>query len=219
MNLKILPLLALAAFPVLAQDKWQVALGFNHLDQDRQDYAGTNLAGANSLINFKRESRTVPSVLVGYRIKDFAKSDLTLSGEYLFRAGYDASMTSAGTGLANSYGTVQKHYFAPGLMWNFHPTVDLGVGLQYRFERLRSDLTAPATSTNHDRPWLNLYLGYTFQSQAQVKPFVALRSSAALSTTSAPANGSDLATEWGQRRLLRSMGGDVESSLQVGVRF
>jgi hypothetical protein len=76
MNFKILSLLALAVIPALAQDRWQVGLGFNSLDQDRQDYLGTD-----ALTNFKREGRTVPSVQVGYRAAEFAKSDLTVSAE------------------------------------------------------------------------------------------------------------------------------------------
>jgi hypothetical protein len=104
-------------------------------------------------------------------------------------------------------------------MWNFHPGMDLGVGLQYRFERLRVDLDPYSTSTSYDRPWLNIHLGYSFQTQARLKPYVALRSSAALSTTHAPGRLADLESAWGQKKLLRSMAGDVESSFQVGVRF
>jgi hypothetical protein len=219
MDFKTLPLLALLAVPGLAKEKWQVGLGFNTTESDWIEYVGSN---PTSLTNLKRDRRTVPSLQVGYQIKDFGHSDLSLTAEYQFKSGYDLNLTrlvAGAGGVDGAHGKMTKSYFAPGVMWNFHPTVDIGLGLQYRFERLQGEIASIDTHTNYNRPWLNLYLGYTFQNQSKVKPFVALRSSAALMTTNAPGYLSDLNAAWGQNKLLRSMAGDYESSIQVGVRF
>jgi hypothetical protein len=178
---------------------------------------------SNSLTSFKREGETAPSLQVSYRVKEYAHSDLTLTGEYQFNKSSDTSMISRGTSAAANFdgsGKLDRQFFAPGVMWNFHPTIDIGVGLQYRFERLHAHggtLGGEITS-NWDRPWFNFYLGYTFQNLAKVKPYIAVRSSAALVTAKAPALA-DLNTDWGQGKLVRSMAGDVESCIQLGVRF
>jgi hypothetical protein len=95
--------------------------------------------------------------------------------------------------------------------------VDYGFGLQYRFARLESD----QVSVRHDRPWANAYLGYTFKNMGQVRPFVALRWSVALSQQGRPGglNNPLQATTGYQKDMLRYLEGNQDSSLQVGVRF
>jgi len=218
MKFTILPLLALAALPTLAQDRWQAALGFNQIDTERQDYFTASGIGAGAMATFKRESATAPSLQLGYRIKDFTSSDLVLTGEYQFEKTYGAKATAIGVSPGRSIitqedGKIRKSFFAPGIMWNWHPVVDLGIGLQYRFERLKADFVDIGVCADYDRPWLNATVGYTFRTGARVRPFVALRTSAALVTTKAPDRVDDLP------RMLKSVAGDAEACLQLGVRF
>ena len=221
MKFKILPLLVLAALPAMAQERWQVGIGFNGWTSTREDYAS-----ANTLVNFKKNSRVVPGLQAGYTFKHFTGSDLSATAEYQFNssAGFSAigrgTSPGGGSAVVNRNGKMEKSFFAPGIQWNFHPHIDLGLGLQYRFERLHAYDNTGSTSTNNDRPWLNLYWGYTFKTEARVKPFVAFRSSFALSFTSSPGTvGEIFNTDGGEKRLMRSMAGDSEGNFQVGVRF
>jgi hypothetical protein len=218
MNFKVIPLLALATLPALANEKWQVGLGFNHTDAVQQDYVANT-----SLTRCRQESETAPSLQAGYRFKEYAHSDLTVTGEYQFSTSSNTRVNSRGTTPAANFdgsGKLDKAFLAPGIMWTFHPTIDIGLGLQYRFERLHAhgDATGGGTTASWDRPWFNFYLGYTFQNLAKVKPYIAVRSSAALVTARPPALA-DLNSDWGKKRLMRSMAGNVESCFQVGVRF
>jgi len=104
-------------------------------------------------------------------------------------------------------------FFAPGIQWDSHRPFDYGIGVQYRFERLKFD---DGESASNNRAWLNLHGGYTFRQVQTVKPFLALRLSAALSKTNPPGQ---LASNDDVKTLAKYLEGDREVSLQLGVRF
>ena len=126
-------------------------------------------------------------------------------------------MNVPNSGYANGKTTrpFRAEFWAPGVQWNMHNVVDWGLGLQYRFAKLKSE----DTRANNNRPWLNAYVGYTFKTSSPVKPYIGLRSSVAFTSVRKP----DWATLGdggnGDRQLLRSLEGGQETSIQVGMRF
>jgi hypothetical protein len=219
MKLSILPLAALLALPAPAQDflareRWQFGFGLNFHPEVQVE----SRSGANQYLRYTRKDAGTPSLLASVRVLDLAKSCFSLTGEYQFQHRADVEVTNInGTVAAPGGASTQafrSHAWAPGVSWDFRRTLDFGFGLQYRFARLENDLA----KETYNRPWVNAYLGYTFPARTQVKPFVALRQSAALAHTDNVAL-STLGTDAGQKRLLRAMDADAVTSLQVGVRF
>ena len=219
MKTATLPLAVLLALPASAQDllareRWQFGFGLNLHPEVRVECQN----GASQYLRYTRKDAWTPSLLAGVRVLDMDHSYLSLTGEYQFRHRADVEITNInGTATApggDSTQAFRSQAWAPGVSWDFRRTLDFGFGLQYRFARLENDLARE----NYNRPWINAYLGYTFPARTQVKPFVALRQSVALTRTDNVAL-STLGTDAGQKRLLRAMDADAVTSLQVGVRF
>lgn len=220
----LLGLLGLFGAPAMAQDPdqpWQVGLGLTFQASATRSLDAGNLPLHGSL---KRAQRLVPSLHAGYRFHSFAHSDLTFTGEYQFRSTQDVhgALTTfrgpagSGTPLA---GTFQSYYHAPGIQWNFHQVVDCGFGLQYRFTQLRGGGAGMEASTRYDRPWLVGYVGHTASGGERLKPYVALRVAMSPVSQRTPSYADVLAGRGGQERLLKSMAGNTEISVQAGVRF
>jgi len=217
-------LLGLLAVPALAQDPdkpWQVGLGLSFQASETETPGSGSLPMHGSL---KRAQRLVPSLHAGYRFHSFAHSDLTFTGEYQFRSTQDVNgalttvqgSTVRGTPVA---GRFQSYYHAPGIQWNIHQVVDYGFGLQYRFTQLRGGSGGTEASTRYDRPWLVGYVGHTASGGERLRPYVALRLAVSPMSQRTPSYADVLAGRGGQERLLKSMAGNTEISLQAGVRF
>jgi hypothetical protein len=214
---QIVPLmLGMLALPALAQDRWQVGVGLNFNPAETVKYEGS---GTNAVfMDLKRADKWVPAIHAGYRVYDFAHSDLSVTAECQFKSSFSL------TGTKNARGSqrvelserASSRFIAPGVQWNFHRAVHFGFGLQYRFTRLESEDATVRTS--YDRPWLLGYVGYTFRQGEAVKPYVALRLAASPVTTNAPSHAA-LAGRDGRVQLMKSLAGNAELSLQAGVRF
>jgi hypothetical protein len=195
----LLVLAALAALPASAQGRFQAGIG-----------VATNgsVEGRFSNGTLKRDSKAAPSLFVGCRVMDLGSSDLSVTAEYQFQTNY---------GFSGDFwtGAYQSSYAAPGVQWTYHGAVDLGAGLQIRFESLSGSIQTVSDSTSYNRAWLNGYVGYTFQADWRAKPFVGLRLAGAVTRTDLPA---PLTTSQG-KKLLRAMDGDIDLALMGGVRF
>lgn len=219
-KIQALPLIALLAVPALAQEqRWQVGLGANYNPSEKVFPAPLD---ANMSGYFKRADKIVPSIHAGYRFYDFAKSDLSVTGEFQPNAIFNVSAVvnevqgRTVTSVQRS-GELQSRFIAPGIQWNFHQGVDFGFGLQCRFTRLEN--MHSTVSTNDLRPWLLSYVGYTARAGEVMRPYVALRLAATPMTTRTPSYEEIAAGQVGRERLLKAMAGNVEISLQGGVRF
>ena len=214
MNFRTLPLLALLAVPALAEERWQAGLGLNLVDSESVTYSNTATSA-----RFSREGKAVPSVHVGYRVLEFADSDLSVTGEYQLKANYRA--TYSATGAADQSRIMKMHYIAPGIQWNFHKAVDYGFGLQYRFMRQYANPAGTGCiQVNNYRPWISAYVGHTFRKgEGRLTPYVALRVASMIGTTSAPGSLDSLDTAGGREKLIRSLAPNHELSIQGGFRF
>jgi len=219
MNFKTVPLLALLAVPGLAQERWQAGMSLNTQIGQTVEYQ----SNASQFLRFDRKDSCSPSLLAGYRAWDFGKSDLSFTGEYQFPKEFDLETITIHTprnvdGRNTTW--FRSESWAPGVQLTFHHAVEWGFNLQYRLTRLQTE----GYRTTHNRPWLGFHVGRTFRTDSRVKPFLALRSSVALTRTQAPEQSALLATDPSvsdnaNRQLMRSLDGRLESSLQLGVRF
>jgi hypothetical protein len=206
-------MIALLAVPALAQERWQVGLGLNAS-------SGVTITGHSRQLSSRveRKAKAATALHAGYRLHDLGASDLSVTGEYQFKSKEDLDARVDGNGMGSARGTssFRTTFFAPGIQWNFHKAVDFGFGLQYRFTRLEAD--SLEVRTRYDRPWLLAYVGYTFKTGNALRPYVALRLAGTPVTTGAqPLRALD--DRPGQERWMKSLAGDREASLQVGLRF
>jgi hypothetical protein len=218
-NHNIIPLFALLAIPALAQatpNPWQVGLAGNWSPSTQTTLGGT--AGiANITVN--QNPRIGVSVLAGYSFLNLGQSDLSATAEYQLPTNFTTYVNASVLGIGGTLPTTNKMTSgALGAQINFHEPFDFGFGVQAKWERLsNSDLN---TSTNYVRPWVMGYAGYTFDTGSQVKPFVALRGSAAVTKTNAP-NAVDFLSDSSSslRQWLRAADANYQLSLAAGVRF
>lgn len=214
---KIVPLmLCMLALPALAQDRWQIGAGLSFHPAETVTYSASGIITVSG--DVKRAEKWVPTIHAGYRFYDFEHSDLSVTGEYQFKTTFKVTgaLRASGVGTAAfDFSDASSQYIAPGIQWNFHRAVDFGFGLQYRFTKLETS----DVSTRYDRPWLLGYVGYTFLKGEAMQPYVALRLAATPVKTGAPNFASLLTGRDGQVKLMKSMAGDAELSLQAGVRF
>ena len=93
MRIITLPLLTLTTLPALAQDRWQVCLGL-----DSQPEQSVSYRLDQTYARFEQEARVAPSLQVGYRFLELAKSDLSLTAETQFKSRSDTRFLAAGDG-------------------------------------------------------------------------------------------------------------------------
>jgi len=204
-------MIALLAVPALAQERWQIGLG-----QNASSGVTIRSGSPQLLVRAERKSKASTAIHAGYSFRELAHSDLSCTAEYQFKSKADLDIRVHRTGGGpRQYSTeFNESFFAPGIQWNFHKAVDFGFGVQYRFTRLESE----DTRTRYDRPWLLAYVGYTFKTGHALRPYVALRLAGTPVTTGAQPL-SPLADRSGEEKWMKSLAGDREASLQVGLRF
>ena len=129
---------------------------------------------------------------LGRSLVDFGPVNFELT------AGYMAPVTSTFTetiGTTGATGTFKAQSYSVGAMLNLKATIAVGLGLEYRFEKLDRTFSAEYTaaqtgagalsftgdsSSTLARPWLRLSFGYALPTPV-IKPFVGLEADFALS--------------------------------------
>lgn len=154
---KIVALAALAAAPLAAQT---YELGLNI---SKQTYAEPSFSG----VSIKEDSKTSVAGRFGVAIVDV--------GPVLFQftAAYQPQTTTkatvSGLGVPFGSGDFKSGYWGAGAALTFKAVVAVGVGLEYRSEKLEDG----SASTTYGRPWMRANFGYAIPSPL-VKPFIGL---------------------------------------------
>ena len=203
-------LFLLIALPALAQERWQVGLAVTDNGATRMSYLGGGTSGAS----FNRQASAGIALNGGVRFLDFASSDLSATLDYQFKRRSPLGVTITGQSYRSN---IYDSYTAPGVQWNWHSPFDAGFGFQYRMERLQNVIT----NANYNRPWVLGYVGKTFDTGSNWRPYVALRVGIALRTTGRPALDNQVGgiQDSESKQLLRSLDGNAELALQGGFRF
>lgn len=203
MNKCIPFLLVLGAVPLAAQD-FEVGL---FLGQQRYDSVNLEVPGV-AKGRADVDAKGVLGLRVGYSVADLGPARLQAT------AALQPAVTSRGTlGVRSSLdevalqGDYKQSSYAVGAMVNFRTAVALGVGLDYRVEKLE----ALGVSTNYGRAWLRANAGLIFPMPS-VSPFVGLEVTAPLTATSGFRNPSE-------EDLLKSVAPKAQIGVYGGIRF
>jgi len=222
-NLKLVPLFALLAMPALAQASatpWQAGVAG---DWSPATKTSLNIPGQGN-VTLSQNPRIGVSVLAGYSFLNLGQADLSATAEYQFSTNFRTTLDSSNIGGNFLVTTNKMSSAAIGAQMNFHEPFDFGFGVQGKYEWLsNSNLSINGyrvPDTKYVRPWVMAYGGYTFDLGTDVKPFVALRGSAALTSTSQP-SASDFVgnVNYSLQKWLKAADANYQISLAAGVRF
>ena len=202
----------LLAFPALAQESYEAALTYDRVQSRSQTL---------SPVTFAPAAQSALGVALAWYPWQAGTGQVGLSLSHRLKGKADLRISDSVSSSADGQATVK--YTAVGVRWQWRQPIDLGVGLQARFESLgyeaKDGQGSPWTAT-WTRPWLEAMAGYTFQGGA-VKPFVALSVALPLVSESAPTSpaASDAQAEANQKQMVKATGPKFELALRVGLRF
>jgi hypothetical protein len=203
MNKISLCILALGAAPLAAQT-WEAGL---FIGRQKYEPVVISVPGVASA-RIKVDDRSVLGLRLGYSVLDLGAARLQAT------VAFQPPVTSSGTlGVrssldeASAAGDYKQSSFAVGAMFNFKTPVALGVGLDYRVEKLEAE----GSSTNYGRAWLRASAGMVFPMPT-FSPFVGLEFTAPLTTTSDLRNPSE-------EELLKAAAPKAQIGIYGGIRF
>lgn len=215
MNYKIVPLLALAALPALAQENFQLGLGINYLFGNRS--VNVTSTDGTPLGSITREKNPTAAAEAGYRFWNQGPNHLAAMAEFQFPKTFGYHFNLLGF---SGVDQVKSYFIAPGLQFqtDVGKVATFGGGVQYRFERMKFLGLDDQPIINNNRLWLNVTAGHTWESTVAAKPYVDLRLAFALSRPKVP-NPISLTDDDDFMNLGRSMVGRWEVALHGGIRF
>lgn len=146
MNRQALALGVLLAAPLGAQS-FEVGLFLGQQQYPSQSYSGHGPAPGGTV---DTDSQTVYGLRFGYTVTDLGLTTFQLT------AGFQPeSSTPVYTGAE-----LKESHWSLGGMFNFKTLVAMGVGLEYRLERLSENAYGSNLSTTENRIWARLNAGY-----------------------------------------------------------
>lgn len=202
----LLPLLAV--LPLTAQT-WEVTVFGG-----RQTYpavsAGNGSQFEPSSASFATDKKGVLAIRGGWSALEFGEARLQVTAAYQPTTSSNQANAvndpSSGPIPAQAF-PYRAGYTAVGAMVRLQALVDLGLGVDFRFEQLSTQ----GSSTSYDRPWLRATAGWAF-TLAAVQPILGLEAAYPLSTKSFQyASGSENA--------LQATAPKSHLGIYAGVRF
>ena len=212
---KILTLLVLAsALPLVAQD-FEVSALYTW----NKPKSGTFSGGGNNY-DFTPDTWKAAGLRFGYTFAKVGTAEFQANTTLQFNN--SESYTAKYNGVTSPVGPLLKEgykYWGLGVAVNWNTPVLVGVGLEYRSEKLEFDGTAvgaPDQSTTYGRPWLRGNVGYAFTTSSSMRPFVALEVAFPL-TSSSPDYNQLVANNW--ESLSKGVAPKLQYGLNAGIRF
>jgi hypothetical protein len=206
--LALLFTLLAAALPAAAQDRTSLALTYDSQSPRAQSY---------DPLTFSASQNRGLGLAFAWTGWSFSGTDLDLTATLRFKAKSDLEV------YGEKVGKFASEHVALGAQATWRRRVDLGLGLQVRFEKqaLVPEGEGDTWSARQTRPWLTASLGHTFAKAGSVRPFVALTAALPLTSTSKPTGAAQSEAEAtaNQEKLVRSMAPKFEVGLHVGLRF
>jgi len=189
---------ALATLPLMAQS-WEVGAFIGQQSYDKFTVTG---------IEFKPDSKVMGALRVGYNFVDLGP------GLFQLNAGIQPKATSTVKVSGMDIGVKLDHQATQvGLAFIFKAGASVGVGVDYRWDKLEGTFQGVAASTTYGRPWARVNVGFALPSPV-VKPFLGLEVATALSTKSIGSLGPSTDEE-----ALKGMAPKLQIGLYGGVRF
>jgi hypothetical protein len=153
------------------------------------------------------KSQTVFAARLGYSLVDLGPALFQLNAG--FQPKTEATFEVAGV---DSGMKTQHQHVSLGAMFNFKAVFAVGVGLDYRFEKLNFTHATPAIDdVSYSRPWLRANAGWAAPTPG-VKPFIGLEVAVPLVSKSYELGGS-------QADQYRAFAPKLQVGLYGGLRF
>ena len=216
---KILALLVLAsALPLAAQD-FEAGVLYTWSPGKAENF--TDPSGIN-LFQFKADTWKAAGLRFGYNFVHVGPMEIQGNATIQFNNQQDLVFKINGStvplGLKEDY-----KYWAVGAAVNWDFLVRLGVGLEYRSEKLNSTSSVPfvaaiySGSATYARPWMRATAGFTIPVPV-VKPFIGIE--VALPLTSTSVNYSDFAgSTLDTQKFNKSLAPKAQYGIYAGIRF
>jgi len=205
---KSLALLALAGALPLAAQSFEAGVLYTWNPSKTQ----TISAGSTSA-DLKADTWKAAGVRFGYNFVSIGPMEVQGNATYQFKNTQNLLVNGN-----NANATEEYNYWAVGAAVNWDFLVRVGVGLEYRSEKLNfTDNPAPQfnKSTTYGRPWIRGTAGFTIPVPV-VKPFVGIEAAFPLTTTSLTAQ--DLANN-DVDKLNKSIAPKAQYGIYAGIRF
>ncbi|MBI4913619.1 MAG: hypothetical protein HY823_12855 [Acidobacteria bacterium] len=210
-------LVMVLALPASSQEAFEAALTIDQVQSRTQTLRVSPMAQ----VTFEPKGNSAVGLTFAWYPWKVGGGQLGPSLAYRFKGSSDLWVSESGA--TGTPGTFKNEHFDAGFRWTWRKPFDLGIGLQYRLEKLAWEPTAgPAAtwSTHWGRPWFEASAGYTWESPA-IKPFVALSAALPLIQESAPvlAAEPESVAPSAREQLIRSAGPRLELAFRAGIRF
>jgi hypothetical protein len=150
------------------------------------------------------ESKTVVALRFGYSVADLGP------GAFQLNLGIQPeSSTKTDVKLGGAFfgtGEIKQSYWSFGFAFNSKTPIAVGLGVDYRSEKLSDG----ATDTTYGRPWIRGNVGYVFPG-VQLRPFLSFEIAVPLASTN-----NDVASP---EAVLKSLAPKSQVGLYAGIRF
>ena len=212
---RILALLALASALPLAAQSFEAGVLYTWNPSKAQNFPDPS----SNAYEIKANTWKATGLRFGYNFVQIGPMEIQGNATVQFSNKQDVVLKVNGTTLPFGWQDEYK-YWAVGAAVNWNFLVRLGVGLEYRSEKLNfTDAIAPQynKSTTYGRPWMRATAGFTFPTPV-VKPFIGVEVGLPLTTTSVSyADLSGLNPDID--KLNKSMAPKAQYGIYAGVRF
>jgi len=204
---------AFAATPVAALPKpaqpWEASLFVG-----QQTHNSTTIVAGTD--GSKPEKVIVPAIRLGYDFFTFSDT-MSLQGNIGCQFEKKAEIQTDVKGKSISFGSYSQESISLGAMFQYRNVVDLGAGLDWRFEKNNIEAGGVEGYHRNSRPWVRANVGYTFASSS-LSPFVKFEVAAPLKSDSYDHNAKmDTTSE--NNAIADALASKLQIGLVGGVRF
>jgi hypothetical protein len=189
---------ALAAMPLAAQS-WEVGAFIGQQTYDKFTAEG---------FEYKPDNKVMFAVRAGYSFVDLGPALFQINAGYQPKASATVKISGADIGVKLDHEATSL-----GLAFIFKAGMSVGVGVDYRWDKLEGSFMGVNSSTTYGRPWARANIGFAFPTPV-IKPFVGLEVAAALSSKSIGATGPTTDEE-----ALKGLAPKLQIGLYAGLRF
>jgi hypothetical protein len=203
---KLIALTALAVAPLAAQT---FELGLNISKQTYAEPSAT--VPVFGTTTFSEDSKTAVAGRFGVALVDVGPVLFQLTAAYQPQVTTTVGVKSGlGSGTLGDY---KQGYWGAGAALTFKAVLAVGVGLEYRSEKLDGkDTVGNSSSTTYGRPWFRANFGYAFPTPL-VKPFIGLEVGVPLAKKDLDANTSS------SEDFLKTLAPKNQIGIYGGIRF
>ena len=205
MKKQIFIFLVAGTLPLLAQS-YEVGL---FLGQQQYPSPHVDVVPGTTL-QMEADSKTVWGLRIGAAVFDMGPALLQLTAGFQPEAKSDVK-GSLGGSAAVVVGDFKQQHWSAGAMATFKAVVAIGVGVEFRSEKLSGNLGGIPDSTTYNRAWARVNAGYAIPSPV-FKPFFGVEAAFPLASTKLTLSASNADA-------LKALAAKSQFGVYAGLRF